>query len=304
MKLYPPLNPVLLLSISCLLIPFGAQAQLIFTAGNQVATQTQPNVNNLIDLNLADFANNLSGQALSPYTATSGQSITGNITRSNLTQGSLLTVSQMNSLIGAAQEASNLSGVINFSGGTGTVTGNSFTGTNVTGSQTFTSSITLANSNIVNRSFSSANSVGTGSNLNSAPINGSGFLNTNASTLTLSTPVDAFGFTQLQRDGTRSYTWSVRVTDGLSPITISLGGISTAGAAVSMTSGDANAINYSYDTFVGYQAPTGYKIDQVTFGGGFTNLDSFSYAVIPEPGTVALLGLALLGVMILRRRIA
>jgi hypothetical protein len=284
-------------------VPFAAQAQLTFSAGTQVATQTQPNVNNLIDLSLATFSNN-STTALTAYTATSGQSISGTITRANLTQGSLLTVAEMNSLIATSQSAGDLSGVVNFSGGSGTATGNSFIGTNSTGSLTFTSSIALVNSNIVNRSFPSANSVGTGTNLNSAPINGGGFFNTNTTTFTLSTSVDAFGFTQLQRDGTRSYAWSMRIVNlnTLASQTISLGGISAAGAAISMTSGDANADNYRYDTFVGYRAPTGFRIDQVTMSGGFMNLDSFSYVVVPEPGAYAVMAIGLLGLAIWRRR--
>jgi hypothetical protein len=51
------------------IIPLSAHAQLVFSAGTQVATQTQPFVNNLIDLNLADFTNN-STTALTGYTAT------------------------------------------------------------------------------------------------------------------------------------------------------------------------------------------------------------------------------------------
>ncbi len=280
----------------------NSQAALVFTAGTTVATQTQPNVNNLIDLELSSFTNNAT-TTLTGYTATSGQNITGSITRSNLTIGSLISTTQMNSLISGAQAANKLSGVVNFSGGTGTVSANAFEGTNSTGTQVFTSSIALAGSNFLSRSFSSANSTGTGG-LNSAPINGGGYFNTTTSTITLSTPVDAFGFTQLQRDGSRTYTWSVRIVDltTLATQTISLGGITTAGAPASMISGDANAINYRYDTFVGYQAPDGYAIDQVTMSGGFMNVDSFAYSMIPEPSSSLAL-LSSLGVfLILRRR--
>jgi hypothetical protein len=225
------------------------------------------------------------------------------MTRSNLTVGSLISSTQMNTLISGAQAANELSGVVNFTTGTGTVTGNAFEGTNSTGTQVFTSNITLAGSQFVSRSFSGANSVGTGAT-NSAPVNGGGYLNLNSTTWTLATPVDAFGFTQLQRDGSRTYSWSVRVVDltTLATQTISLGGITTAGTPIGMTSGDADAINYGYDTFVGYQAPSGFAIDQVTMSGGFMNVDSFAYSMIPEPSS----SLTLLGslgfLLVLRRR--
>jgi hypothetical protein len=223
------------------------------------------------------------------------------MTRANLTQGSLLTVAQFDTAISNAQAANQLSGVINFSGGTGTATGNSFTGNNTTGTLTFTSNITFTNSQVTSRSFTAADSVGSG-NLNSAPINGGGMLNVNSTTWTLSTAVDYIGFTQLQRDGSRSYSWSVRITDGFTPTTISLGSINFQGAPASMTSGNATAGNYRYDTFVGYQAPSGFQIDQFTISGGFMNVDSFAYAMIPEPSTAALLGVGLIGFLLARRR--
>ncbi len=260
-------------------------AGLFFNAGTHVATQTTPNVNNLIDLNLADFTNNQAGQALTAYTATSGQNINGSITRSNLTQGELLTATQFDAIIASSQSANLLSGVINFSAAQGIAANDRFSGFNNTGTQVFTSSIAISNTNILTRTFLSANSVGTGG-LNSAPINGAGYFNTTTSTMTLSTPVDAFGFTQLQRDGSRTYTWSVRIVDltTLATQTISLGGITTAGTPTSMTSGDANAGNYRYDTFVGYRAPAGYRIDRVALTGGFMNVDSLAYAIIPAEG--------------------
>jgi hypothetical protein len=301
MKSFPNFKSTIVALGALTLIPAASHAQLIFTAGNQTATQVTPYVNNLIDLNLADFTNNVSGQTLTGYTTTTGQNITGSMTRSNLTQGSLLTVTQMNAAIASSMAANQLAGVVNFTGGTGSIVSNSFTGTNSTGNITFTSNIAFASAQVVSRAFNADLSNGPG-NTNSAPINNSGFLNINSTTWTLSTAVDYVGFTALQRDGSRSYTWSVRITDGVTPITISLGGISTAGMNAATVAGDANASNYRYDTFVGYQAPTGFKVDQIILGGGFMNVDSFTYAMIPEPSTAGLLGLGVIGMILARRR--
>lgn len=290
-----------IVSMGLLSFASSSNAQLVFTAGTQVATQVTPYVNNLIDLNLANFTNNLSNQALTPYTTTTGQNISGNMSRSNLAQGSLLTVTQMNAAISASQTANLLSGVVNFTGGNGSIVSNSFNGTNSSGTLSFTSNISFTSSQVVSRAFNADLSNGTG-NTNSAPINNSGFLNINSTTWTLSSGVDAVGFTALLRDGARSYTWAVRITDGTTPITINLGGISFAGMNPGTVAGSSSAGNYLYDTFVGYQAPTGFKVDQIILGGGFMNVDSFSYAVIPEPATAALMGAALAGIVLIRRR--
>ena len=295
------------------LLTFSSQAQLVFTSGTQIATGGQPTVNNLIDLSLADFANN-STTGLTGYTATNGNNISGSITRSNLTQGSLLNLADFQSVITSSQGANLLSGSVNFSSGTGSITGNSFQATNSTGTITFTSNIAFASSNVQGRTFGTdplSNSgspaftstpAPSGQNQNSAPISGQNFLNINSTTWTLNTTVDAIGFTALQRDGGRTYEWSVRITDGVITQTISLGSITYTGMSAGTVAGDVNAGNYRYDTFVGYQAPTGFKIDQLILGGGFMNVDSFAYAVIPEPSTWALLALGLTALVVFRRR--
>jgi hypothetical protein len=288
------------LIVSC---PVVATATLIFNAGTEVATQTTPFVNNLIDLNLSDFANN-AVTPLSGYTSTQGDTISGSVTRNNLTTGSLLGQAEFNTLIALNQAANQLSGVINFSGGSGVNDANAFIGTNATGSLTLNASISLATA-FQTRTFSSdVNATGTGSS-NSGPISGNGFLNIGAATFTLSDPVSAFGFTQLHRDGTRNYTWSVQIRnlDTLVTQTISLGGISTAGLRAGAHPGDTDAGNYGYDIFVGYEAPEGFGVTQVILGGGFMNVDGFAYAsVVPEPTTISMLGLGALLTLAARRR--
>ena len=282
--------------------PATTQATLMFDAGTTVASQVTPNINNLIDLNLSDYADN-SVNTLIGYTTTQGDTISGTVTRSNLVAGSLLSRSDFDTAIAYNQSANQLSGVVNFSNSSGVNDSNSFVGTNSTGSLTLNSTISLASAFQTRTFFADVNNPGTGS-ANSAPISGNGFLNINSLTLSLSQPVKAVGFTQLQRDGTRTYSWSVEIIDldTLATQVVQLGRISTAGLRASAHPGDVNAGNYAYDIFVGYAAPEGSAVSKVNLGGGFMNVDGLAYvAVVPEPGSIALMLLGT-GAMLLARR--
>jgi hypothetical protein len=105
--------------------------------------------------------------------------------------------------------------------------------------------------------------------------------------------VSQFGITMLSRDN-RAWTGNVVVTFSDNS-TQTLSGFTV-----------AQSVNTT-DTFIGFEAPTGLFINQVAFtrtgGGEYTGgFDDFGVVVIPEPGTLALVGIALGSLLVFRRR--
>lgn len=108
--------------------------------------------------------------------------------------------------------------------------------------------------------------------------------------------VSQFGITMLSRDN-RSWTGNVMVTfSDNSTQTVSALTVAQSPSGTSTT-----------DTFIGFQAPDGLFINSVAFnrtsGGDYTlHFDDFGVVVIPEPGTLALLAIALGSLLLFRRR--
>lgn len=108
--------------------------------------------------------------------------------------------------------------------------------------------------------------------------------------------VSQFGITMLSRDN-RSWTGNVVVTfSDNSTQTVSALTVAQSPTGLSTT-----------DTFVGFQAPQGLFINSVVFdhtsGADYTlHFDDLGIVAIPEPGTLALLGIALAALAVFRRR--
>lgn len=105
--------------------------------------------------------------------------------------------------------------------------------------------------------------------------------------------VSQFGITMLSRDN-RDWTGNVVVT-------FSDNSTQTITALTVAQSDDTT------DTFIGFKAPTGLFINQVAFtrtgGGEYTGgFDDLGIVAIPEPGTLALVGIALGSLALFRRR--
>lgn len=283
--------------------PVAPETPLTFPAATTVNPTALANMNNPIDQELATFPNN-SVTSLPSYTDTNGNAISGNITRTNLTSGSLLSLNQMDSLLANAQINNVTSGVVQFNlgttpGTTGNITATTFRATNLSGTLVVTSNTDLTSSFQTREFTTSGNVVGSGST-NSIGVYGydqplgnstfstrTGFLNVNQTTLTFDTPLLAAGFTQLHRDAARTYIWTVGLVNRTDPAdtrTVELGRISFTGLSAGATSGGASAQNYRYDTFVGYQAPEGYAITFIRWSGGsFGNIDGLAYVAVPPP---------------------
>lgn len=293
--------------------PVQPATPLTFLAATTINPVPLANVNNPIDLELAAFPTN-TATSLTPYQQTINSNvISGTITRTSLTNGSLLSANQLDSLLANAQINGVTSGVIQFNlgatnGTTGTNNGTNFRGTNASGLITVTSSTSLSNA-YQQRDFNNVTGdvVGTGA-LNSIGIYGydqqltappnatfssrSGYLNLNQTTLSFDKPLLAVGFAQLHRDANRTYIWRVNLVNRTNPATtlqVELGRINFTGMSASASSGGANSPNYRYDTFVGYQAPAGYSITSINWSGGsFGNIDGLAYVAQPPAAPAAL----------------
>jgi sialate O-acetylesterase len=284
--------------------PVVPETPLTFAAATTVTATPLTHINNPIDLELASFPNN-TATPLVTYQQTNGISISGTVTRTDLTSGNLLGLSAFDSLLANAQINGVTSGVIQFNlgtanGTTGTNNGTVFRGTNGTGTLTVSSNTSLATAYQQREFTSPGDAVGTG-NTNSIGIYGfdhpltpppnatfssrTGYLNLNQTTLSFDAPLLAIGFTQLQRDASRTYIWTVTLVNraNLSDTrSVEIGRLSFSGMSVAASSGGSNAQNYRYDTFVGYQAPVGFAITALRWSGGsFGNIDGLAYVAVP-----------------------
>jgi PKD repeat protein len=282
--------------------------RLTFQAAPTVSSTGLAHVNNPIDLALADIPA-ASTTPLPLYRQTiNNNAISGTLARPVLATGTLLSAADFNTLLSAAQTAAVTSGAIpfNLATATGTNDAASFAGTNATGTLVATADTSLATA-FQQREFTTSgdvvgtgqtNSVGTHGHdhlLSASPVTWAtrtGYLNLNQTTLAFGTPLSAVGFTQLHRDGTRTYTWTVNLIDlaapSSPPVAVTLGTLAFTGLSVGATTGGPAAPNYRYDTFVGYLAPAGYAITSLRWSGGsFGNIDGLAY-VAHTPAPLAL----------------
>lgn len=114
--------------------------------------------------------------------------------------------------------------------------------------------------------------------------------------------ISQVGLTMLARENPRDWTGTVTAT--FSDLTTASYSISQLGG---YTDEDPPLANPPEDTFLGFTAPTGLGITQIAFnqtgGGTFTlSVDDLGIVAIPEPGSLALVGIALGSLVIFRRR--
>jgi hypothetical protein len=115
--------------------------------------------------------------------------------------------------------------------------------------------------------------------------------------------VSQVGLTMLAREATRDWTGTVTAT--FSDSTTASYSISQLG---NYTDEDPPLVNPPDDTFLGFTAPTGLGISQITFnqsgGGQYTlSVDDLGIVAIPEPGSLVLMGILLGSLLLFRRRL-
>ena len=129
--------------------------------------------------------------------------------------------------------------------------------------------------------------------IGATPISGSIYLRsngTNVHAFNFSSPLSEVGFTVLGRSAARSVTATVTYDDN------STGSI---GAVAIPATGTAT------DTFFGFAAPTGRTIKSLRVDPGpsdFIVIDDLGFVAVPEPTSLALAGIAGLGLLTRRRR--
>ena len=133
-------------------------------------------------------------------------------------------------------------------------------------------------------------------NIGSTPISGDTYLRNSSTTqiYNFSLPLSDVGVTVLARNATRTITATVTYDDNS---TATLSGVSVA-------TNTGSGATSSPDTFFGFEAPVGRTIKSLSLAGGtngFFAVDDLSFVSVPEPGSVAVVGLAA-GALLGRRR--
>jgi hypothetical protein len=136
-----------------------------------------------------------------------------------------------------------------------------------------------------------------GTNIGSTPISGNTYLRNSSTTQTynFSLPLSDLAVTVLARNASRTITATVTYDDN------STGSLSNVAVATNTGSGATS----SPDTFFGFEAPAGRTIKSLVLAGGtngFFAVDDLSFVSVPEPGTLAVVGLAGAGLWGRRRR--
>lgn len=200
---------------------------------------------------------------------------------------------------------------VNF-GGAGTLTLSSATAHTSTGTATVTAGGLVVNSGTAFTSYTvnSAATLGGNNTLSAITLNNGGFLQA-GSNLTAGT-IGTLSATSLTWNGGGTLRWDLSATPGTSDL-LDLGGAFTRGTAGvfdfdfrgfnASAMGTYTLIEFGSTNFTA----TDFSATNITYDSGLSGQfvvtgDSLQFAVIPEPGTLALVGIALGSLLLFRRR--